>query len=301
MRIVVKTQSVPAIQLSFTTIITQPVNSLLPKPLSVYVLTFNSEKYLDILLSSIRSIADEIVIVDSGSQDQTRSIADRHGCHFVYRALDTFREQREFAMRTCQHQMVLMLDSDEIPDAEFVQHIIELKQTGFDCDAYQIKRNWFVMGQPVTCMYPVRSPDFTVRLVRQDRVTFISNECSLVHEKVIGYQTLGDIRGAVSHYTFESRQEMTRKLHAYSALAARDLVELGIRPGLVHVLFHPPIAWVKWYIVRGGWRDGRLGWTIGQYVWSSVFRKFSGARKLHRIAQTNTPSANRSPVAPLAP
>lgn len=275
---------------------------LTPTPLSVYVLTFNSEKYLDALLTSIAPVADELVIVDSGSQDRTQAIAEKHGCRFIYHALDNFRDQREFALRACQHRMVLMLDSDEIPDAEFVEHIAELKRTGFTHEAYRIKRNWFVMGQPVRCMYPVESPDWTVRLVDQERVTFLADS-RMVHEKAVGYASAGRIRGSVSHYTFESRQELARKLKSYSALAARDLVELGVRPTLLHVLVYPPVVWAKWYFVKGSWKDGRLGWTLSRYVWRYVFRKFNGARQIHLMAGSaavaGQPAVTAEPVTTL--
>lgn len=252
-----------------------------PAPLSVYVLTHNSETYLDALLSQIAPVADELLIVDSGSTDQTAAIARRHGCCFIHRALDNFRDQREFALRTCRHRMVLMLDSDEIPDGELVAHIAQLKQHGFTHDAYQIQRHWYVRGRPVTCMYPVESPDWVVRLVNRDWVTFVGHS-RMVHERPLGYRTLGRLRGAVAHYTFETPEVMERKLIRYSTLAARDLLELGVRPGRLHAVVYPPIVWAKWYVVKGGWKDGRLGWVIGRYVWRYVYRKFSVARRLSR-------------------
>lgn len=260
------------------------MSNLTSTPLSVYVLTYNSEKYLDALLSSVQPIADEVVIVDSGSKDRTRAIAEQHGSRFIYHPMDTFRDQREFALRACQHKMVLMLDSDEIPDAEFVKHVTELKRDGFTHEAYRIKRNWYVMGQPVTCMYPVESPDWVVRLVDQTKVSFLSHS-RMVHEKAVGFKTLGEIRGAASHYTFESQAELDRKLNQYSTLAARDLIELGVHPRFYHPLIKPPVVWAKWYFVKGGWKDGRLGWKLSLYVWRYVFRKFKVARELSLSAQ----------------
>jgi glycosyltransferase involved in cell wall biosynthesis len=110
--------------------------------LSVYVLTHNSEKYLEQVLERLVTIADDLLVIDSGSTDRTHQIVSRYPCRFVYNAFRSFKDQRNFAQSICHYDHVLALDSDEIVSDEFVQEVTQMKQRGFDKDAYSITRFW---------------------------------------------------------------------------------------------------------------------------------------------------------------
>ncbi len=254
-------------------------------PLSVYILTFNSEKYLDALLSRVRPVADDLLVVDSGSTDATLAIATRHGCRVLHRPFDDFRSQRIFALDACRHRVVLMLDSDEVPDETFVSSLRDLKRRGFPEEAYEIKRNWFVMGRPVHCLYPVPSPDYVVRVVKKDVVAFDARSRT-VHEQPFGHRTLGQVGGTVAHFTFESRAELYRKLDQYTTMAARDLVTLGQVPGPLKRWLLPPVVWAKWYLAKGGWKDGTVGWMLGAYAYRYTVVKLRKAKALERSADS---------------
>ena len=132
--------------------------------LSFYVLTFNNEDLIGQVLSPMRQVADDILVLDSGSTDNTIDIAKRNGARILHRNLDDFRSQRQFALDNCMYDWVLSLDSDEVPDEEFPQVIGELKNRGFDDPtgtiAYRIKRKWIVMGKEVHAFFPIRAPDW---------------------------------------------------------------------------------------------------------------------------------------------
>ncbi len=81
-------------------------------PLSLYILTYNSEKYLEQILASASRVCDEIIIVDSGSTDSTKVVGQKFNCKIYDRAFDNFREQRNFALSQCTHDYVLSFDSD---------------------------------------------------------------------------------------------------------------------------------------------------------------------------------------------
>ncbi|GAB2545978.1 glycosyltransferase family 2 protein [Spirosoma aerophilum] len=248
-------------------------------PISAYVLTYNSDRYLDQLLTQLTKMADDIVIIDSGSKDQTEAIARKHGSRFVYRALDDFRAQRNFALQCCKHRMVLSLDSDEIPNDDFIEVINQMKVKGFDVEAYRIERHWIVMGKKIRALYPTKTPDFPIRLINRDIVSFDENSY-LVHEAPFGYSSVGHLPGSINHYTFETSTEINRKLEQYTSIAATDAVVKYGKITWIHRFVHPPIVWAKWYLLNGGWRDGKVGWSLGRYAFLYTLFKFQKATKL---------------------
>lgn len=252
-------------------------------PMSAYVLTYNSERYLDKLLHQLSQVADDIVIVDSGSTDGTEAIVRQHGARFFHRKLDDFRSQRNYALQCCEHKMVLSLDSDEIPSDDFVREVNQLKQKGFDSDAYRIERQWVVMGQHIHVLYPTTTPDYPIRLLNRDVASF-DDRSYLVHESPFGYKSVAHLPGRVDHYTFETQKEIDRKLEQYTSIAALDAVTKYGKITWVHRFVHPPAIWAKWYLLNGGWRDGRVGWALGRYAFLYTSLKFQKAR-LNQLAK----------------
>lgn len=248
--------------------------------LSCYILTFNSEKYLASVIRPLRELIDDLVIVDSGSVDKTEEIAKQFGARFIVRQLDNFSLQRRFALDSCQNRWVLSLDSDEVPDETFVQSLAKLKKERFlfnqkEVDAYKIKRCWLVLGQEIHSFYPIESPDYPVRLFNKDKVTF-DNDGKSVHESPNGYDqfNIGLVEGSVLHYSCNSVHELYQKMNLYSTLAAADLHKKGKKGNWLSILGHPPFAWVKWYIMKQGWKDGLIGLLLGRYAFDYTYQKY---------------------------
>lgn len=245
-------------------------------PLSFYVLTYNSERYLEKILAAAKRVADDLLVVDSGSSDRTLAIAERHGARIVHRPFDNFRAQRLFANSQCRHRMVMFVDSDEIPSDALIDELNRLKQQGFTCDVYGVRREWIVMGKGVHALMPVSCPDYPVRLYKRDVVTFTAHT---VHETVTGQRSDGRIEAPLIHHTFETKAEIARKLELYSDLAALDL--RGQRKSAAVLWLKkwlsPVGAFAKWYVRKGNIRDGRLGLTLALYAAAYTHRKYRKA------------------------
>lgn len=255
--------------------------------LSVYILTHNSESLLEKVLQPLTAIADDLLVVDSGSTDRTREIAEQYGARFIVNKFTTFKNQRNFAHDASLYDWVLALDSDEIVSEDFVREIKEMKAAGFAHDAYTITRYWIVQGVPVSSIFPVDSPDFPVRLIDRRKVHF-GGRSGHVHESAEGYDTLGTIKGGVNHYTFETDEEIERKLHKYTALAAMDIANnpksrRWYFPVTAHyrLYFSPPMAWYKWYIRHKGYKDGVVGKKLGRYAFQYTYLKYKYYIKHH--------------------
>jgi len=252
--------------------------------LSAYILTKNSEVFLPQILDYLSSVADEIIVVDSGSTDKTESITGNFDkARFIFRQFTNFREQRIMAAENCKHDMILFLDDDEIPDDAFLNSVMEFKHTDFHYDAYKVSRKWNVLGKDVHCMFPVSSPDHPVRLFRKSRVTF--SESTIVHETPGGFSSSGKIEGVINHITMNTREEMRAKLEMYTDLAAQDLIHNRKKVNGLKLVFSPWAAFLKWYFIKGGYKDGYVGLLLGNYAYQYTFKKYLKAGKSLKMKQ----------------
>lgn len=245
--------------------------------LSCYILTFNSERRLAEVLNSMKGVADEIVVLDSGSIDQTEEIVRQFGGHFTARVFDNFRDQRKSAVALCKHDWVLEIDSDEVLSDALRQRLLELKAAAFSIDgvtpdAFGIRRDWFLLGKPIHCFYPSRCPDWPVRLFRRSKAGYGSG--AIIHEAVTGYATTHPIDEPILHYTCDSVDQMYAKVNRYTTLLAEEMHRKGIRGSALRTMLFPWLLWAKFFLGRGGWKDGRLGWVHGRYVRDVVWQKY---------------------------
>lgn len=250
--------------------------------LSVYILTKNSEKYLSQIIKQISPIADEIIVLDSGSTDKTREICQAEQLiNFSYRKFDNFKNQRDYAAGLCKYQYVMYVDSDEIPDNELIESIHKLKNEGFKYDIYRIKRVWHVFGKKITSIYPIVSPDFPERIFDKNICNF--SDANFVHETLSGYSNYGIIeKGLINHHTFHDKAELYNKMDTYTKLAAADLLNKGKKTNLLKYFFSPIGAFFKYYFIKQGCKDGYIGLVLGFYAYNYTRKKYYNARLMKK-------------------
>jgi glycosyltransferase involved in cell wall biosynthesis len=254
--------------------------------LSSYVLTKNSEKHLAAILEKLELVSDEIIVMDSGSIDKTKEIAlSFPKVSFHFNEFVNFKDQRVYAENTCQNHFILFLDSDEIPTTEFINSVLEIKKTGMQHEAYTINRKWKVLGKFVHCLYPVVSPDSPVRLYDKRKVSF--KDSQLVHESLSGFKSSEMIKGDINHITFETREELHRKLELYTDIAAEDLIIKRKNIGVIKLILNPIASFIKWYITKKGFKDGYTGFILGKYAYNYTLLKYLKARKLDKSSTKN--------------
>lgn len=253
-------------------------------PLSCYVLTYNSERRLREVLASVSGVVDDLVVLDSGSTDATEAIAREFGARFLYRKFDNFVYQKNHAAQLCRHDWVFELDSDEVVSAALAERIAELKANAFDSaagiEAFGIRREWFLLGKRVHCVYPSRSPDAPVRIFRKDRVhqatDFSAN--SRVHHHAVGFSRSRRIDEPLYHYTCDTVEQLYGKLNQYSTLTAADVLSKGGTSSSFKIIVYPWLIWCLYYFAYGGWLDGIVGVIHGRYVRDSVYQKYLKAK-----------------------
>lgn len=237
--------------------------------ISVCILTHNSLRTLERCLLPALAVADEIVVVDSGSTDGTLEKLAAHGVTPIHRPYKTHADQMNFAAREATHDWVLCLDSDEFMSDETVVAIRALKSRELDPGlGFRIQRYWHVMGQEVRAIYPVSSPDRPLRLFNRNRVRF--NDVP-VDDKAGGTSSRETLPGKVIHDTFFSLSEVFGKANSYTS---RLVGFQPIEPSLFKALVSPWFAFLKWYFRKGAWRDGPTGLVTSAYAALYTFLKY---------------------------
>jgi glycosyltransferase involved in cell wall biosynthesis len=253
--------------------------------LSVYVLTYNCEKLLPQVLEPLGRLADDLLVVDSGSTDGTVDTAQSVGARVLTRKFDEFRAQRQYALDNCRFDWVLSLDSDEIPNEAFVSSIVRAKRSLLlESDgtvAFRVQRKWIVLGKEVHAFYPVRTPDYPERLFRKDVVNFKTSKSTMIHEAPGGFTSFERLDGGcIMHYCGQTHEELNDRLERYTLLSAKEMKSRGKRYSLLKQIFSPLANWFKFYIRKGGYKDGMVGWHLGVYAFNYTRLKYV---KLKRI------------------
>ena len=246
------------------------------KKLAVLILTYNEEANIEDCIRSA-AFADEIVLIDSGSTDRTRSLAESLGARFVVHAMDEgFAAQRNFALTQTDADWVFYLDADERMTTEAGDEVRALVELG-EPAAYEIRRMNIVLGQMMH--HGAHRPDYSRRLYPRQAVEWEG----VVHESARTTVPLRRMKHVMHHYTYKDWETYFQKFNRYTTLAAQNVYELGRRAGLVQILLHPVFGFTKAYILKQGFRDGFLGFVMSVMAMFSTFVKYL---KLYRLSKS---------------
>ena len=231
--------------------------------LSVVILTFNSQKYLQEVLEST-NFADEVIVVDSGSSDGTKQICQNFSnVKFYEQAWLGFGAQKQKGVDLAKNEWIFVLDSDEVIADELKNEIIDtLKEPKFM--AYNVARLNFFFGKAIKNMGLY--PDYTVRLFNKNFAKF---DGRAVHEKVIlndDSQKLGALKNHFLHYAYESIEQFIAKQNRYSSM--------GAKKNLFKALTSPAWTFFKLYVLKGGFKEGFAGYVIARLYAQYTFWKY---------------------------
>jgi len=250
--------------------------------LSAVLIAQNEESKIAPALESVR-FCDEVVVVDSGSEDGTRGIAEAAGARVIVNApWPGFVAQREFAVRAACHDWVLALDADERVTPALRAEVEGLRTRGFGHAAYRMPRVAFHLGRWVrgTDWYP----DAQVRLFDRTRARW---EGDLVHESVRTSGTVGRLQGELLHYPYADIGEHMRKIDRYTTLWARQFHAAGRRTGPVNMMAAGFWAFFRNYVIKRGAFLGSAGLIISTL---NAYYTFVKLAKLYELTRTGHPS-----------
>ncbi len=241
--------------------------------LSAVIITRDAARHLDACLRSV-SFADEIIVVDSGSTDATRKIAERWGARFICHEWEGFGRQKQFAVEQARNPWILALDADEWVSDELATAIHRtLYHPGHQAYAFP-RRNRF-MGHWLR--HGEGYPDINLRLFHRDHTRWSSDP---VHEKLLTNVEVGRLPGDLMHESEDGLTRYLEKQNRYTTLQANMLLETGKSPSTTKLLFNPLVRFIKFYIFRLGFLDGLPGLvhiSVGCY---NTFMKYAKLREM---------------------
>jgi glycosyltransferase involved in cell wall biosynthesis len=228
-------------------------------PLSIVITTFNEADHIERALRSV-SWADEWVVVDSFSTDDTVAKARALGATVLQRAYQGPADQKNWAIPQVKYEWVLLLDADEEVSPALAQEIQELLALpdGPPQEAYWIPRRNYFMGQEVR--YSGWQGDKVVRFFQRDRARYNEQQ---VHEEIItdGLR-VGRLGGYLDHYTFRSLDHFLDKTRRYARWSAQDHAARTPRITYFHLWLKPLFRFFKHFVLQQGFRDGKVGFVI---------------------------------------
>jgi glycosyltransferase involved in cell wall biosynthesis len=240
--------------------------------ISATIITRNEERNLPRAIESLRC-CDEILVVDSGSTDRTVEIAARFGARVLEANWRGYAGQKNYASGQALHDWVLSIDADEALSEDLEGEIWALKKRGPSHDAYTVPRLAQYLGKWI--LHSGWYPDRKIRLFDRRKARWVGN---YVHESVISEGRVGALEGNLLHYTCQSLSEHMRTMNGYTTLAAEELAARRQRVTYGDLLFKPPWAFFKTYVLQRGFRDGVEGLTIAYMAGLYTFLKYAKAR-----------------------
>ena len=252
-----------------------PISSL-----SVFIITRDEGDRIGATLDAIKGLASEIVVIDSGSTDETVSIAKAAGARVVLQPWLGYGPQKRFGEDQCRGPWLLNLDADEVVPPALADEI----------------RALFAKGEPPYPAYKVHIADqfpgraapgrfahgpAPVRLYRKDAGRYRD---SPVHDRVVLQPgvSVGRLRGRIHHRSMRSLTHQVEKFNFYTTMQAKDLLARGARPSSWRLVLEMPLAFVRYYFFRRYFLEGFYGFAIAMNAAFSRYLRLAKAIELER-------------------
>ncbi len=246
--------------------------------LSVVIITYNEEKNIKRCIESVHTVADEIIVLDSFSDDDTVNTAVSMGAVVKQSAFTGYINQKNKAISLASNNYVLLLDADESLSIELADSIAEEKNR-FSFKAYAMKRCSIFRGNYIK--HGLWYPDKKLRLFDKRL-----GACGGLnpHDKIImqGDVDVKLLKGDLLHYTYDSLEEYRNRNDEVSMVAAQSLYDAGIKRSGLKIIFSPLWAFINGYFLRLGFIEGYNGFVIAVHTAKQSYLKYQKLRQLHR-------------------
>jgi (heptosyl)LPS beta-1,4-glucosyltransferase len=252
--------------------------------LSVTIIAFNEEAHLAGALRSV-AWADEIVVVDSGSTDGTVEIARQLATRVEVREWPGYAAQKNYAASIARHDWILSVDADERIGATLAASVDRWRTIEPGARGYRMARTSSYLGQWIrtTDWYP----DYQLRLYDRRAGAW---KPARVHESVHVAGEPALLAGEIEHYPYANVSDHLQRIDRYTSLAALDMRDRGRSAGPLALLGHPPAAFLRNYVLRRGFQQGRAGLAVSLLNSYYVLLKYVKLLELEGLSRADRPS-----------
>ena len=223
--------------------------------ISVLIITLNEGENLKKILPNL-DFADEIIIVDSFSTDDTEAVSKSFPkVTFLEHKFENFAAQRNFAISQAKNDWILFLDADEVLTTQLKLEIIDTLDNNNTCAAYFFER--IFMFENSVLKYSGNQTDKIFRLFNKNFAKYDENR--LVHEKLIVDGKIGSLKNKLIHYSYSSYNDYKEKIIFYGKFKAQEKFLKKVKPRFILQLLHPSYNFLYNYFIRLGFLDGKKG------------------------------------------
>jgi glycosyltransferase involved in cell wall biosynthesis len=255
------------------------------QPLSVIFITLNEAPRLPATLQAVRW-ADEIIVVDSGSTDGTVELAQSLGARVQVTDWPGFGAQKNRALALATCPWVLSLDADEVLSPALQAEIQAFLQQDPPFNAATLPRLSSYCGR--TIHHAGWWPDPVLRLFRREQARFSDDR---VHERVLVDGPVHAMKGVLLHESYRDLSQVLHKVNQYSSEGAQNLLNRGKPGGLGRAIAHGLWAFVRTYLLRRGFLDGREGFILAVSNAEGTYYRYLKLMYLQEARRAESPSA----------
>ncbi len=242
------------------------------RPVSACVITRDEASNVGDCIASL-GFADEVVVVDSGSTDDTREIARRAGARVIEQEFLGHVRQKQLAVDEATHDWVFCIDADERVDPALAAEIVAALEAPDDAVAgYEVARHTFYLGRFID--HGGWWPEWRLRLFDRRRGRWGGTD---PHDHVVLDGRSARLGGELVHFNYRDLSHHVSKIDSYSSIIADRRVERGEPASLLRMVTRPPLRFLRMYVLKGGFRDGARGFIV---AWMGAFYVFMKYAKL---------------------
>jgi glycosyltransferase involved in cell wall biosynthesis len=248
--------------------------SLLPRKISFVILTKNEEKNIKRALESIKNVADEILVVDSGSTDKTIDIAKSYGANVIFNEWVNYPSQVNFGISKAKNDIVFVLDADEELSSELKASLKDFLASDYEIGL--VTRRSFYMGD---FLKHVWNNEKLIRVFKKDVCKYtgeLHEVISCKHHKVY------KLKGYLNHYSFKSLKDQFERTLKYAKISADVMCKNNKPFHFYNLIINPIWIFFKFFILKSGYKEGVKGFIIAFSGMFYVFMKYAFLYECHK-------------------